>query len=188
MSKRFLLLLALVASCAATSLAQEPVGRTATAKASADAVMKQKLPDGTRLKLPVPNGKSGGALKPQLALMGAVAETVGGKEYSITKLTIVNWEKFSTRFFTASPHLPSCGKNKNSARSWLTIHRQDNGQQIYGYCALAAPGDLKDFTYATPKEEIPPLEVFVRLTDRATNTVYQSNCVNAWSGIGCGKP
>lgn len=132
-------------------------------------------------------GSGGGALKPQLALMGAVTETAGGKEYSVTKLTIVNWEKFSSRFFTPAPHLPPCGQNKNSARSWLTIHRQDNGEQIYGYCALAAPVDLKDFSYATPKDKTPPQEVFVRLTDRATNTVYQSNCINAWSGIACGK-
>jgi hypothetical protein len=175
-----LALLALV--CAASGAAAQQQGQKITPSAPA-----LKPSAGVGVKLPVPDGKSG-ALKPELALMGAVTETIGGKQFSVTKLTIVNWEKFSPRFFKAAPELPPCGKNKNSARSWLTIHRQDNGEQIYGYCAMKSPADLKDFSYATPEGETPPLEVFVLLTDRATKTVYQSNCINAWSGVACGKP
>jgi hypothetical protein len=165
---------------AATSPTKIP-GRTAHPSAV------EVLRKGTATKLLVATGAPG-AIVPKLALMGAESEVYQGKKYTLTTLTITNWAEFSAGLFKSAPELPACGGNRAASRTWLTIHRQDTGAYIYGFCAIASPSDLKEFSYAIPADLLPPTEVFVRLTDRKTNTTFQSNCINAWSGVACGKP
>ena len=142
---------------------------------------------GTNLRLSVAAGKPG-AFTPELALLGAVDKTINGKPFIWTTFAILNWNKFSPELFKPAPALPPCGKNSNSARTWLSIYNADNNSFIYGYCSLKSPADLKDFGFATADSQLPPKLVYVVLTDRQTNTTYKSNCINAWSGLQCGKP
>jgi hypothetical protein len=64
---------------------------------------------------------------------------VNGKPYSRISFTIVNWNQFSADLFKPAPNLPPCGKNNNSARTWLAIYNSDTNAYIYGYCALDSP-------------------------------------------------
>ncbi len=123
---------------------------------------------------------------PQLAFLGAEAETINNKPFFRISLTILNWDKFPPELFKPAPNLPPCGKNKNSARTWLNIYNAENRKYIFGYCALASPEGLKKFSYAIPKSENPPKQVYIVLMDRQTNTKYKSNCIDAWSGGQCG--
>lgn len=142
---------------------------------------------GSATRLPIVTGKPG-LFAPELALLGAEDRTINGKPFTWVSFTIVNWNKFSAALFKPAPGLPPCGKNSNSARTWLTIFNADNNNYIYGYCALDAPADLKDFGFALPQAQLTPRHVYVVLTDRQTNTTYKSNCIDAWNGLGCGKP
>jgi hypothetical protein len=142
---------------------------------------------GTAMRIPIVTGKPG-LFAPQLALLGAEDKTINGKPFTWISFTIGNWNKFSADLFKPAPSLPPCGKNSNSARTWLAIYNADSNNYIYGYCALEAPDGLKDFGYAIAQSQAPPMHVYVVLTDRQTNTTYKSNCINAWNGLGCGKP
>jgi hypothetical protein len=142
---------------------------------------------GTSIKIPIITGKPG-LFVPELALLGAEDKTINGKPYAWVTFTIVNWSKFSPDLFKPAPNLPPCGKNSNAARAWLSIYNADNNNYIYGYCALGSPSGLKDFGYAVPESQTPPRRVYAVVSDRLTNTTYRSNCIDAWSGIGCGKP
>ncbi len=153
-------------------------------KTNPGAVLKDS---GTSLKIPIVTGKPG-LFVPELALLGAEDKTTNGKPFTWVTFTIVNWNKFSPELFKPAPNLPPCGKNSNAARTWLSIYNADNNNYIYGYCALQSPTGLKDFGYAIPESQTPPRRVYIVLSDRQTNTTYQSNCIDAWGGVGCGKP
>ena len=142
---------------------------------------------GTSSKIAMAKGKPG-AITPQLALLGAEAIDINGKPHHWVSFTIKNWNQFRSTLFQPTPGLPPCGENTKSARAWLAIYNSDTNAYIYGYCAMSSSADLKDFGYAIPKSQSPPKQVYVVLTDRETNTVYQSNCINAWSGSACAKP
>jgi hypothetical protein len=142
---------------------------------------------GTSIRIPIVTGKPG-LFVPELALLGAEDKTINGKPFTWVTFTIVNWNKFSPDLFKPAPNLPPCGKNSKAARTWLSIYNADNNNYIYGYCALESPTGLKDFGYAIPESQTPPRRVYVVLSDRQTNTTYKSNCIDAWGGVGCGKP
>jgi len=153
-------------------------------RANTGIVLKDR---GTDFKIAPTKGKPG-PFTPQLALHGAESIKIGGKPYSWISFFIVNWSQFPAGLFKPAPGLPPCGKNNNSSRTWLAIYNSDTNAYVYGYCAMDSPAALKDFGFAVPEGQFPPKQVYVVLTDRQTNTVYQSNCINAWSGVGCAKP
>jgi len=87
---------------------------------------------------------------------------------------VANAEQYPAELFVASPSLPPCGSNTNSARSWVDFFDQ-RGKRLYGFCALGAPAQLNSVWFALPVGEVPPSWVYIEINDRQTNTKYKSN-------------
>lgn len=111
---------------------------------------------------------------PTLVLDDVETSVVRGKTFNRYQLSITNWSAFPDELFAPAPDLPPCGLNKNSSRTWVSIHAED-GRKLYGFCALSAPKSLQDIWFAVPAEQTPPKAVYVTLNDRKTKAVYTSN-------------
>jgi hypothetical protein len=114
---------------------------------------------------------------PQLAFTGKAAETIRGNKFLRAKLSVTNWEEFSSDFFKPSPDLPPCGRNKNAARTWVHIHNAANDVRLYGYCAISSPSNLQHLSFAVRSSQKLPERVYVCFEDRRTKTVRKSNVV-----------
>ena len=81
--------------------------------------------------------------KPQISYNSS--QRISGYTYRYW-FNIHNNKSYPSFLWKASPHLPACGLNKNSARSWVNIYRWNGRreQRVYGYCALTGglPGKL----------------------------------------------
>jgi hypothetical protein len=104
------------------------------------------------------------------------SEMVDGKLVNLFVFGINNWDVFSDNLFAAAPDLPPCGSNKNSARTWLTIYDFQTKKQFNGNCAFTKSEDMKTFKFNIIRKDIPKC-VYITLTDRKNNKVYQSNPV-----------
>jgi hypothetical protein len=100
----------------------------------------------------------------------------GGKQWTRYKLAIDNYTDYPNTLFAPAPSLPPCGKNAQSARTWVEIYDQ-NGKQLYGFCAVAANSDLTKLWFALEADTIPPSWVYIILNDRQTGTKYKSNLI-----------
>jgi hypothetical protein len=90
-------------------------------------------------------------------------------------LTVDNRSTYPDVLFAPSPNLPACGENTSAARTWVDIYDQ-NGNRIYGFCALGSGSDLDGIWFAVPSNsESRPTQAYITLTDRLTNTVFTSN-------------
>ena len=49
-----------------------------------------------------------------------------GDEYTAYVLEVTNRSVYPDEFFAPAPHLPPCGSNTNSARTWVDIYDQDD--------------------------------------------------------------
>ena len=67
------------------------------------------------------------------------SEPISGSTLQRVNFGVNNYRQFPTWLFHAAPHLPPCGLNTNSARSWVHIYKWTRGaseQRVYGFCAL----------------------------------------------------
>lgn len=99
-----------------------------------------------------------------------------GKQWTRYNLSIENYQAYPNALFAPSPNLPPCGKNTNSARTWVEIMDQ-SGKRLYGFCAVGSNSDLTKLWFALESDVIPPSWVYVILNDRLTNTTYKSNLI-----------
>lgn len=99
-----------------------------------------------------------------------------GKQWTRYNLSIDNYQAYPNTLFAPSPNLPPCGKNTNSARTWVEIMDQ-SGKRLYGFCAVGSNSDLTKLWFALESNVIPPSWVYVILNDRLTNTTYKSNLI-----------
>lgn len=90
-------------------------------------------------------------------------------------LKISNYEKYPDELFSPAPDLPPCGSNHNASRTWVDIYNGTNNQRIYGFCALNCAKDLTGIWFAIRKGQAIPEIVYIKMTDRRTGTIYQSN-------------
>ena len=111
--------------------------------------------------------------KPQLQYDSISTTTVPG--YLLFHLTIRNSSGFPDAMFTPAPHLPPCGLNTNSSRSWVFIYDKD-GNHIYGFCALRSSAELSHIWFTAPPNAVPSM-VYVVIWDRATNERYTSDTI-----------
>jgi hypothetical protein len=88
-------------------------------------------------------------------------------------LAIINRDEFPDGFFASTPHLPSCGVNTTSSRSWVEIFGDNN--RVFTFCALKSLDDLDKIWFFVSWEDISPLSVYMRITDRECNNSYISN-------------
>ncbi len=114
---------------------------------------------------------------PVLAFTGAENYTVQGNSFTRYKLSVTNRAAFPNSLFYASPDLPPCGLNANSARTWVDIHNADDDQRLYGFCALDSSDALDKLWFAVPQGSAPPSSVYVVLRDRRCGASFTSNDV-----------
>lgn len=115
---------------------------------------------------PIPN--------PVLYLLGTEVFQQGGKTFIRYRYDVFNKDQYPVAMFAASPNLPPCGRNANASRTWIDFFDQ-SGKRLYGFCALAKPGDLNGIYFALEDSVIPPSYVYIEMTDRQTNLKYKSN-------------
>ena len=114
--------------------------------------------------------------KPALICTGSEDYTVRGNEYTRYKLEVTNSEAFPDEMFASAPHLPPCGLNHNSSRTWVGIYDNDD-TRLYGFCAFDSSNDLDLLWFAVPKGTSPPDSVYIVLNDRECDTTYTSDLV-----------
>ena len=119
-----------------------------------------------------------GSLTPALVFTGSEFYTAGGSNWVRYKLGVTNYTVYPADMFAPAPTLPPCGLNTNSSRTWVDIYDAINNSRIYGFCGLGRPSDLNLIWFAKPVGTLPPSQVYIKLTDRLTNTVYTSNNVS----------
>ena len=100
--------------------------------------------------------------------------TVNGTNFVRYRYDVLNKAQYPAAMFAAAPSLPPCGRNANSARTWVDFF-DSRGNRLYGFCALGSPNDLGQIWFALPEGTIPPSYVYIELNDRQTNTKYRSN-------------
>ena len=112
---------------------------------------------------------------PILYLIGHEYYTVNGQAFIRYRYDVFNKDQYPAEMFAAAPGLPPCGSNTNSSRSWVDFFNARTNARIYGFCALGSPNNLGQIWFALPEGQIPPSYVYIKITDRQTNTTYQSN-------------
>ncbi len=121
---------------------------------------------------------------PVLELAGTEDYAVNGTDFTRYLIPVTNWDLYPAELFEAAPDLPPCGLNNESSRTWVEIYNQDD-VEIYSFCALGAPEDLKDIWFAVKKGEAPPESVYIVMIDRRCDLSYVSNkvAIGAPSGM-----
>lgn len=97
-----------------------------------------------------------------------------GKDFIRYNYDVLNKDAYPDAMFAAAPALPACGKNPNSARTWVDIF-DSRGKRLYGFCAFGKSADLGTIWFALEDGVIPPSYIYIELNDRQTNTIYKSN-------------
>ena len=113
--------------------------------------------------------------KPQLSFDGTENFTTAAGDFTRYRLSVVNRADFANSLFRASPDLPPCGSNTNSARTWVDIFDADTDQRIYGFCALTSSDDLDQLWFAVAQGDTAPSAIYVLLKDRRCDASSQSD-------------
>ena len=111
---------------------------------------------------------------PVIFFTGAEPFTTGGKQFMRYNFAVFNFAEYPNDMFAAAPELPPCGKNAKASRTWVDIYRQ-NGDRLYGFCALSSHDGLQQIWFALDESVLPPSWIYIELNDRKTNTKYKSN-------------
>lgn len=90
-------------------------------------------------------------------------------------IPVVNWQAYPDALFRKAPDLPPCGANPNASRAWVDIYDAGTNRRMYGYCTLAAAGDLATLAF-TPTR--PRGRVYVVIKDRGSDKTYKSNVLS----------
>ena len=112
---------------------------------------------------------------PILYMTGSEYYTVNGNDFVRYRYDVFNKQAYPAAMFAPAPGLPPCGNNANSSRTWVDFFENRTNRRIYGFCALGSPNDLGSIWFALPEGQLPPSYVYIKMTDRQTNTTYQSN-------------
>lgn len=133
--------------------------------------------------LPMPAWAQPRLPAPQMILTSTEIYTANGNDFRRYKFDVTNKALYPAALFAPAPALPPCGNNHNASRTWLDFYEGGTpgaatGRRIYGFCALGAPANLGQIWFALPVDQMPPASVTIVMTDRQTNTRYQSNAVS----------
>lgn len=121
-----------------------------------------------------PHAASLAVPNPAIRLIGIELYSAGGGEFLRHRFEVTNRGSIPAEIFAAAPHLPPCGTNTTSARTWVDFF-DGQGKRLYGFCALAGPGELDKIWFAVPKGTRPPATIYIELHDRQTGSKYRSN-------------
>jgi hypothetical protein len=112
--------------------------------------------------------------KPQITVRPGEEYEAGNKRWVRYTVSVANAGDYADELFAPAPDLAPCGKNANSARTWVNIHASD-GRYLYGFCALGKAADLRSLWFAAEVGQSPPPAVYVVLNDRRTNRTVSSD-------------
>lgn len=112
---------------------------------------------------------------PVLYLTGLEHYTTSGGNFVRYRYDVLNKSDYPAAMFAAAPSLPPCGRNANSARTWVDFFDGRTNRRLYGFCALGNPQQLNGIWFATPEGTVPPSYVYIELIDRQTNQRFRSN-------------
>ena len=112
---------------------------------------------------------------PVLYLTGIESYSVNGQNFIRYRYDVLNKDQYPADMFAAAPNLPPCGSNTSSSRSWVDFFNGRTNARLYGFCALGSPNNLGQIWFSVPDGTVPPSYVYIKITDRQTNTTYQSN-------------
>jgi len=90
-------------------------------------------------------------------------------------IPVINWKSYSNAMFRKAPDLPPCGKNTNSARTWVDIYDGKTNKRIYGFCAFDSKDDLKKIWFMSKARSG---RVYIIMKDRACKRKYRSNTIS----------
>jgi hypothetical protein len=117
--------------------------------------------------------------RPLLQFQKVEQYSAGGKDWVRYRFEVVNRSEYEAALFAASPNLPPCGANINSARTWVDFYTPGAGatpgKRLYGYCALGTSENLGQLWFAVEAGQEPPRWVYVEFTDRLRNQKVRSN-------------
>jgi len=103
--------------------------------------------------------------EPIVVYTGKEDYVVRGVKYTRYRLDVINKDQFPDALFSAAPHLPPCGLNTNSSRTWAQLYDQDDNY-LYGFCAFKSHQDLGKIWFAKKRGVKPPTTVKLVLNDR----------------------
>jgi hypothetical protein len=109
---------------------------------------------------------------PQINFLRSEVEPNGTRYY----FEVANRDQFPSELFFPAPHLPPCGLNSNSSRTWLEIY-DDTDRYLYGYCALEFPDSMSSLSFYIANSSTPPNGFSIELNDRECDIQYTSNVV-----------
>lgn len=109
--------------------------------------------------------------EPELVFTGIEDYEVRGNEFTRYRFEVTNSEAFPDDMFAPAPHLPACGLNTNSSRTWVDIY-DNNNNRLYGFCAFDSSDDLERLWFARPKGTTPPESVYIVMNDRKCGVTY----------------
>jgi hypothetical protein len=111
---------------------------------------------------------------PVLEVIGSEDYEVDGQEFTRYLLEVTNSGDYPDELFVPAPHLPPCGLNTDSSRTWVDIY-DGNDNRLYGFCDLSSSDDLHSLWFATPRGATPPASVYIEIVDRECELTYTSN-------------
>jgi hypothetical protein len=120
-------------------------------------------------------GSAGAQPNPILYLTSVEPYTVNGQNFMRYNYDVFNKDQYPAAMFAPAPNLPPCGNNANASRSWVDFFENRTNRRLYGFCALGNSSNLGRIWFALPEGQLPPSYIYIKITDRQTNTVYQSN-------------
>lgn len=123
---------------------------------------------------PTPQSPPGAIPNPVLVFTGTENYATTGGNYVRYRYDVSNKNSYPAAMFAAAPHLPPCGANANSSRTWINFFNSAGGR-IYGFCALYRPQQLDGLWFGLPVGQAPPASVYIELMDRQTNRRHRSN-------------
>jgi hypothetical protein len=111
---------------------------------------------------------------PELRFTGREIYQANGRTFARYRYDVVNKNEMPAELFAPAPDLPPCGRNANSARTWVDVYTRA-GIRLYGFCALGNTNQLGQIWFALPADAAPPAQIFIVMTDRRLGRTYQSN-------------
>ena len=111
---------------------------------------------------------------PVLRFMERETYESNGRTFTRYRYDVTNKDEMPAELFAPAPDLPPCGRNANSARTWIDVYTRD-GARLYGFCALENPRQLGSIWFALPADAAPPAQIYIVMTDRMRGRTYQSN-------------
>lgn len=113
--------------------------------------------------------------EPYIGFGGTEDYSTGGGQNLWTRyrIPVTNWMDIPSELFDPAPDLAPCGLNNNSSRTWLNIYN-DQGQRLYGFCALGSNANLSQIWVAFERGTCPPRGVYIQMQDRLCGITYTS--------------